>query len=180
MIAVKGNQPKLMQLFETALRDLTPHSQYLDFDTSHGRRVQRSVKVFAAPRSLCQSWSKAESLVVVHRQGVRENQAFERTSFYLSSLSLSAREAHVGIRNHRDIENGLHWVRDVVFQEDKAPFKQVAPALNWSALRSIALNLFRSHGYHSLTSAIRLFRDDLPSLFSLLKTNIPYPYRGEL
>jgi hypothetical protein len=38
-------------------------------------------------------------------------------------------------------------------------------------MRSIAINLFRCHGYSSLTRAIRLFAHDLPKLISLLKTN---------
>ena len=106
-------------------------------------------------------------------QGKREGGTFATTSFYLTSLSLSALEAALGVRQHRDIENGLHWVRDVVFQEDAAPFALMTPALNWSVLRSITLNLFRSHGYHSLTSAIRLFGHDLLQLLSLLISDSP-------
>lgn len=173
LITVKGNQPKLMQQFQDACAQMTPHSQTVELDTAHGRVVQRTTQVFAAPPALAQTWSEAHSLVVVYRQGRREGHSFATTSFYLTSLSLSALEAALGVRQHRDIENGLHWVRDVVFQEDAAPFAQMTPALNWSVLRSITINLFRSHGYHSLTSALRLFAHDLVPLLSLLTSNSP-------
>ncbi len=168
LISVKGNQPKLMQQFQQACAQMSPHSQTVHLDTSHGRVVQRTTQVFAAPPTLAQTWPKAESLVVVERQGWREGRTFATTSFYLTSLNLSAVATALGIRQHRDIENGLHWVRDVVFQEDRAPFACKAPALNWSVLRSIALNLFRAGGYHSLTTAIRLLAHDLLQLLSLL------------
>ena len=81
--------------------------------------------------------------------------------------------AHKSFENKTQIENGLHWVRDVVFQEDAAPFTHKTPALNWSVLRSITLNLFRAHGYHSLTRAMRLFSHDLLLLLSLLISHSP-------
>lgn len=157
-----------MQQFQVACAEMTPHSQMVELDTSRGRVVQRTTQVFAAPPALGQTWSGAESLVVVYRQGTREGHSFLTNSFYLTSLRLSAVEAALGVRQHRDIENGLHWVRDVVFLEDTAPFAHRACALNWSILRSIALNLFRAHGYPSLTTAIRLFSHDLLRLLSLL------------
>lgn len=178
LITVKGNQPKLMQQFQNACANLTAHSQTVDLDTSHGRVVQRTTQVFAAPTALAQTWHQARSLLVVYRQGTRERRPFATTSFYLTSLSLSAIEAALGVRQHRDIENGLHWVRDVVFQEDAEPFTHMTPALNWSVLRSITLNLFRAHGYHSLTRAIRLFGHDLLPLLCLLTSNSPSSPQG--
>lgn len=171
LVTVKGNQPKLVRQFQDALVNQTPLSQDDSLDLSHGRRVNRRVKVFAAPPLLSQTWAKAQSLVVVYREGMREHQPFSTTSFYLSSLSITAIELGLGIRQHRDIENGLHWVKDVVFGEDAAPFLEFSPALNWSLLRLIGLNLFRSNGYDSLTKAIRLLGNNLSQLFSLLTTN---------
>lgn len=171
LVTVKDNQPKLKQQFEQAIAQQTPLSVDESEDHSHGRQVHRAVQVFQASPELGRIWTKAQSLVVVYRQGWREGHAFETTSFYLSSLQTSAWELGLGIRQHRDIENGLHWVRDVVFQEDAAPFTAKPAALNWSVIRSIVLNLFRGSGHSSLTKAIRLLGHDLPQLFSLMTTN---------
>jgi predicted transposase YbfD/YdcC len=171
LVTVKGNQPKLMQQFHDALAEQTPLSVAESLDTSHGRQVKRVVQVFAAPPAVAALWKQAQSLVVVERSGVREDHPFETTSFYLSSLPPNALELGLGIRAHRDIENGLHWVRDVVFKEDAAPFVDLRTALNWSLIRTIALNLFRANGYPSLTRAIRLLGNDLCGLLSLLTKN---------
>lgn len=69
------------------------------------------------------------------------------------------------------IENGLHWVKDVVFGEDDAPFGQHTPATNWSVIRNFVINLFRQHGYHGITKAQRLLGHDLDALFSLMTMN---------
>jgi len=171
LIGVKGNQPNLKRAFEEALDHATPLCQGIEVDSSHGRQVQREVKVFQAPSELSELWAGAQSLVVVERRGKREDYEFDTLSFYLSSLGASAFEFAQGIRGHRDIENGLHWVRDVVFQEDAAPFRCKTPALNWSVLRSVSINLYRANGHQAITTAIRRFRDDLQKLFSLLLMN---------
>jgi predicted transposase YbfD/YdcC len=139
LIAVKGNQPKLRQQFELACATTVPDAQVVSDDTSRGRVVERTTRVFAAPPTLAQTWIEAKSLVVVERMGTRPEGSFQTRSFYLTSLKLSAVEAEAAVRQHRDIENGWHWVRDVVLQEDAAPFCQTSCALNWSIVRSIAL-----------------------------------------
>lgn len=171
LVTVKGNQPKLVEQFQQAIEQAAPVSESTTVDLTHGRAVQRQVQVFAAPKALAQTWAQAQSLVVVYRTGMRDQQSFSTTSYYLSSLTTEAVTFGLGIRQHRDIENGLHWVKDVVLGEDAAPFADFTPALNWAVLRTIALNLFRSNGYPSLTRGIRLLQHDLAKLLSLLRMN---------
>jgi predicted transposase YbfD/YdcC len=47
-----------------------------------------------------------------------------------SSLSVEVAEFSLGIRGYRDIENVLHWVKDVVLAEDRAPFGRHNRATN--------------------------------------------------
>jgi predicted transposase YbfD/YdcC len=160
-----------MQQFQAAVNHQVPISQTEAPDLSHGRQLTRRVHVYRASPQLSQTWKNAQSLVVVYREGIREQTPFQTVSFYLSSLSATAVEFGLGIRQHRDIENGLHWVKDVIFEEDDAPFSEFTPALNWSTIRGFALNLFRGNGYPSLTKAIRILGNDLSRLLSLLTTN---------
>ncbi|RCJ40635.1 hypothetical protein A6770_37530 [Nostoc minutum NIES-26] len=69
------------------------------------------------------------------------------------------------------IENGLHWIKDVVFGEDTAPFCAYNAATNWSIIRTFVINLLRAKGYRSLTKAQRFLCHDLEQLFSLLTMN---------
>jgi predicted transposase YbfD/YdcC len=60
-----------------------------------------------------------------------------------------------GIRGHWGIENRLHWVKDVVFDEDRSSIHTGQAPANLSLLRAIALNVLRRSGYSSITSAQR-------------------------
>jgi Transposase DDE domain len=64
---------------------------------------------------------------------------------YLLSCKMSAAEALTAIRAHWGIENKLHWVLDVVFDEDRSRARKDNAPLNLAVLRRIALNIVRSN-----------------------------------
>lgn len=171
VVGVKGNQPKLMQAIQQTAQQQPAVDCDIQYQRTRGREVERKVVVYEARVGLPEGWEHAQSLVVVRRAGTRAGQSFERISYYLSSLKASAWELAVGIRGHRLIENGLHWVKDVVFGEDDADFAAHTPASNWSVVRDFALNLFRHGGHHSITRAMRLLGHDLDALFALITMN---------
>lgn len=171
LVGVKGNQPKLLQHFVQTSQQQSPRAIDIQTEPSRDRVVERTVKVFEADSTLTSHWAKAQSLIEVQRRGTRAGQPFDATSYYLSSLSVEAMEFALGIRCHRDIENGLHWVKDVVLKEDAAPFAHPTAATNWSIIRTIVLNLIRDWGYRSLSKAQRFLQHDLDKLFHLLTIN---------
>ena len=140
-------------------------------ERTRDRLVERTIKVFDANCTRLSDWSQAQSLIQVQRRGTRAGEPFDATSYYLSSLSVEAIELALGIRRHRDIENGLHWVKDVVLKEDAAPFAHATAATNWSIIRTIVLNLVRHWGDRSLSKAQRFLSHDLDQLFHLLTIN---------
>jgi len=120
-------------------------------------------------RGIDLDWVGLPSLVQVERIGIRGGKPYQQTSYYISSLVTSALEFAQGIRGHWGIENRLHWVKDVLFREDAAPFKDYNAATNWSFIRTIAINIARMCGYDSLTKAERFLAHDIDKLFSLLE-----------
>jgi predicted transposase YbfD/YdcC len=46
-------------------------------------------------------------------------------------------------RSHWSIENKVHWVRDVTFDEDRSQVRRGAAAHVMASLRNISMNLFR-------------------------------------
>ncbi|WP_026220931.1 ISAs1 family transposase [Thiofilum flexile] len=56
---------------------------------------------------------------------------------------MSAASALFVVRSHWGIENRLHWVLDVLMQEDKARNRTGDSAHNFSLLRQMATNLLR-------------------------------------
>ena len=75
----------------------------------------------------------------------------------------------IGFATHWGIENRLHWVKDVIFSEDAAPFSNYNAATNWSIIRNIAINIARMCGYDSLTKAERFLAHNIHKLFLLLE-----------
>ena len=171
VVTVKGNQGNLKKQCERLPTTQTPQSEYRELNCSHGRQVERYTRVYEASAVVREAWPQAQSMIVIERCGIREGKAFNTRSYHLSNLVLKAQTAGAMVRRHRDIENGLHWVRDVVLSEDDSLITQRTPAVNWSVLRSIVLNLFRAAGYHSLTRAIRLIGNNLDELLFLLTMN---------
>ena len=49
------------------------------------------------------------------------------------------------VRTHWTIENQLHWVLDVVFDEDRARNRKDNGPENLATLRKLALNIIRAH-----------------------------------
>jgi len=110
-----------------------------------------------------------QSLIQIERIGIRSGMKYLQTNYYISSLVSKATTFANGIRQHWRIENRLHWVKDVIFGEDAAAFRNYNAATNWSIIRNIAINLARKSGYNSLTKAERFLAYDIDKLFLLLQ-----------
>lgn len=166
-IGLKGNQAKLLQQAQAAGQSQSPLSEYREVDTAHGRLVERLVQVFAAESELGEQWMGLAGFVGVQRRGIRAGKAFDNQSWYLVSQLIPAKQAAALIRNHRgSLENRVHWVKDVVQQEDGSLIRAAGPATVMGMMRTWALSLFRKAGYQSLTQAMRLCKHDLPKLLS--------------
>lgn len=154
VLAVKGNQPRL----HTALQDtfaqaptpkLRSSRQMTTFEKGHGRYEQRTVAVVPAREYLSEAqralWAGVVSLVMV--TCVVWEQATQRQStdvrYFLSSLPPVARRLGTAIRGHWSIENGLHWVLDVVFREDARRVYDRTTAENVAFMNRLALSLLR-------------------------------------
>ena len=64
--------------------------------------------------------------------------------YFISSLRPNARRIGKAIRGHWSIENGLHWVLDVVFREDARRLYDRVAGENVAFLNRLALSLLRA------------------------------------
>ena len=64
-------------------------------------------------------------------------------AYYISSLRPNARRIGQALRGHRSIEDGLHWVLDVVFREDARRLYDRRAAENVAFLNRLALSILR-------------------------------------
>jgi predicted transposase YbfD/YdcC len=158
ILALKGNQGTLredVELFATeqkanGFKD-TAASSDRTVDGDHGRIETRTVTVFHDVSWLQQrhNWPGLKSCVMV--ESVREikgsspqTDKIEReTRFYITSLAWIACQIGPVIRGHWAIENGLHWVMDMMFRDDESRIRKDHAPANFTTLKHIAYNLIR-------------------------------------
>lgn len=154
ILAVKDNQPTLHAELQAAFAQAPPPPprsarEYRTSDTGHGRQEQRTVRVLPARDQLSAAqeaaWVGVLTLVMVTRVVCCQATGVESTevSYFISSLRPNARRIGTAIRGHWSIENGLHWVLDVVFREDARRVYDRTVAENVALLNRLALSLLR-------------------------------------
>jgi len=169
IITVKANQPKLFEHLNQQFEQQVPQSVATDVEQTRDRTTQRTVSVLEAGSDLDPSWIGIQRIVQVERSGTRAGQPYAETMFYISSLPLDAIGFAARIRQHWQIENCLHWPKDVVLAEDAAPLCDGYALVNFAIVRTIAMNLLRQAGFTSITKGIRHIAHDVPRLFSFFQ-----------
>ncbi len=151
VVALKKNQKQLYEAvadFLTAVRENRTAgfavSTHQTLDKEHGRLETRRYWQSSAPDHLPEKelWQDLQSVGLV--EATREITGQPTTTevrYYLSSLPVEARAFGHAVRTHWSIENGCHWVLDVVFSEDACRLRVGHAAENMSTLRRLALNL---------------------------------------
>lgn len=152
VLSAKENQPTLyaemVAAFAAAASTPGPKSATdVTENEGHGRKEQRTVKVLPAKKLATQqdAWIGIATLVMVIRVITCNStgKISEEVSYYISSLKPNARTISQAIRGHWSIENGLHWVLDVVFKEDAKRLYDRQAAANVAFLNRLALSLLR-------------------------------------
>lgn len=151
IVQVKGNQKTLLHDCQTLSATTSPDEVYQEpLSKTRNRIESRQVEIFISPALTDnEQWSLVKVVVKVQRfrqlldtkTNTWKNSA--ETSFYISTIILSAQEFCQAIRNHWGIENRNHYVRDVSLGEDKSRIR-TNPHI-FAKLRSFALNILRKN-----------------------------------
>lgn len=158
VLALKENHPTLSEdvtlFFDdargTAFADIA-HEYHETVEGDHGRIETRRYWITSDIEWLgaTASWSKLQSIGMVEaRREVGEAVQIETRSFLTSLPAQGVRFAHA-VRQHWGIENALHWVLDVSFDEDACRIRAEKGAQTLAVLRHIALNLLRHERHHT-------------------------------
>jgi predicted transposase YbfD/YdcC len=76
------------------------------------------------------------------------------------------------VQQHWAIENKLHWVRDVTFDEDRSQLRVGTSHHLMALLRNLAISLLRISGWVSIASALRFFAAQPHKALALLTQSI--------
>ena len=85
-----------------------------------------------------------QSVTLVESKREMKGKTTVESRYYLSSIPANAERIGAAIRGHWRIENSLHWVLDVVFNEDKARNRKNHSASNMTIIRHMAVNLVKA------------------------------------
>jgi predicted transposase YbfD/YdcC len=152
LLQVKGNQPTLeadihASMAAACAADFVGYEYdvWASESHGHGRQEERACLVLydLSRLSTREEWVDLQAIVRVARtKWVGDQETFE-VAYYISSRRGSAKELGGAARAHWGIENGLHWVLDVLFREDDSHLKDRIAAENLGMLRRVAASLFR-------------------------------------
>lgn len=147
ILAVKENQPLLLDDIQDSFRMLAADSVAEEIDCGHGRVERRTCAVLGDLSLLDKPTNWKGLCSLVRMQAERFHKASGKTEretrYYISSLQPDAARLNQLIRQHWGIENKLHWVLDVAFGEDHSRKRAGHAAQNFSLLNRIALNLLQ-------------------------------------
>jgi predicted transposase YbfD/YdcC len=153
LLAVKDNQPTLHADIESYFATAPPEEveRVETVGKDHGRfevrnhTVSTMVDWYAAERSYpgAPRFPQLTTIAMVESRIERGDKIETERRSYISSRALSAAAFADAARGHWAIENKLHWILDVTFNEDRSRLRTGHGAKNMAVVRHFALNLVR-------------------------------------
>jgi len=148
ILGAKKNHPSLYEAIEEIVRFTKPTSIWEDHDLGHGRIEHRVCSIYSDLSTIenKDDWKGLNAIVKIESKRIQKkgHQEQSETRFYITSLQTNAEIIGKAVRSHWGIENSLHWVLDVAFNEDSSQKKNKNAVENFSILNKIALHLIRS------------------------------------
>jgi predicted transposase YbfD/YdcC len=167
VMTVKGNMPTLYKQLKKLPWAAVPAVSAVT--TDHGRRARRTIKAALAP-----AWIEFDGAAQVAqlRRTVTKNGKKTVDVVYLITSDRHADPATLAawVRSHWEIENKLHWVRDVTYQEDRSLVRTGNAPRVMATLRSLAISLLRLHDHANIAAANRHHARDPQRTLKLLQT----------
>jgi len=154
VFTVKKNQPTLY----AACKNLpwAEVSAHTAVTSGHGRRARRTIKVVTAPAWIC--FTGARQIAQIRRTVTRAGRKSVEVVYVITSadhVAAPPTTLAAWVQGHWGIENRLHWVRDVTFDEDRSQARTGNSPHVMATLRNTAISLLRLAGWTNIAAALR-------------------------
>jgi predicted transposase YbfD/YdcC len=166
VMTVKGNMPTLYRQLKKLPWAAVPATSAVS--TDHGRRARRTIKVLLVPAWI--EFDGAAQVAQLRRTVTKKGKKTVEVVYLITSDSDAGPAVLAAwVRGHWEIENKLHWVRDVTYQEDKSLVRTGNAPRVMAALRSLAISLLRLDGHANIAAANRHHARDPQRTLKLLQ-----------
>jgi predicted transposase YbfD/YdcC len=165
LFVVKDNQPQLLEDIEMSfmdywwLRDTISEGSLTD---QHGNRTHQWGLKASTLLEGYSNWPGLRRVLKLERMvsNKRTGEVRRETSYAITSLG--SEKANPGQliklwREHWHIENRLHWVRDVTFDEDRSQVRAGHIPQVMAAFRNAAISVMRLLGANNIAAACRRY-----------------------
>ncbi len=152
ILAVKDNQKNVHQeiidFFDCAKQhDFkgVPNDYFEEISKGHGRVETRKAWISTCLDTLANAdkWSGLTAIGMVESERYIKGVTTTERRYYIASIAQNAAILSHAIRSHWAIENKLHWVLDVTFNEDASRVRRDNCAENLGIIRHVAINILR-------------------------------------
>lgn len=172
VFTVKANQHRLHTRLAALPWPGCPH--HTTTNIGHGRLEQRTIEVLPAPADLDFPHTTQVWQITRYRTGQITRQLQSHTVYGITNLPpTSADPAHIAdhLRRHWEIENRLHWVRDVTYTEDASRIRTGTAPHVMASLRNLAISALRLAGHTNIARANRHMARNTTRPLTLLGIN---------
>lgn len=169
VFTVKANQPSLRAALTGLPWQQVPAHRHTEH--SHGRTATRTMKAVEAPAKL--GFPAARQVLQLRRTVTRQGKRTVEVVYLICSRPMTtAPPAQVAawVRGHWAIEDRLHYVRDVTYDEDRCRVRTGSGAEVMATLRNLAISLLRLAGWNNIAQATRHTARDVTRAANLLLT----------
>jgi predicted transposase YbfD/YdcC len=161
VLTVKRNQPHLHALLAALPWREIPIAQDTR-ERGHGRAERRTLKVTAVAAGLGFPHAAQAIQIVRRRRPLNAKTGTRRwsteTVYAITSLTAtqtSPVELADALRDHWSIEDRLHWIRDVVYDEDRSQIRTASGPRVMASLRNLAITILRLTAATNIAAALR-------------------------
>lgn len=91
--------------------------------------------------------------------------------YFVTSLPVGKADAPAlleTIRGHWSVENSLHWVRDVTFDEDRSQIRTGSEPRVFASIRNLTISLLNLHGFKNIAAGLRKLGHNAELALSLI------------
>ncbi len=171
ILMVKGNQPYLHKQLAGLPWKAVPDATR-DDDRGHGRREIRTLKILTISTGIDFPHAAQAMQIRRRRRRLDEPKRFTTETVYaITDLRVHQAKPHqlaAWIRGHWSIENKIHWVRDVTYDEDRSQIRTGTGQQVMAALLNAAIGVLRLNGFNNIAAANRRHARDSTRPLALL------------